>query len=356
MMPEYNAWGVNLQAAICELCDWRYLLPPGQLRQLCPHCFQTELTPLDEQAGGLNSHPPELIISFSVTAEAVNRQIQQFAGGIWFAPGDLTPQNLQARLRRVYLPMWLVDSQVQALWQAEAGFDYQVVSHRDSFDETGGGWRSEEITETRVRWEPRLGRLTRTYHNIPAPALEEHFALLQRLGRFDLEAGQPYRVELLQQAAVRLPNRTPTDAWPDAAPAFQAAAAEECRKAAAADHIREFRWSVEYPQPNWTLLLLPLFTTFYLDDERRPQPVLIHGQSGRISGPKRASMRRAQRMAMVIVAIAALIFILSLVVAGVSLIAPPLLVAAGVGIVVALIVGLLAIVPPVIAWQINRTR
>jgi hypothetical protein len=353
-------WGADLVAAICEQCDWRYLLPADSPLMNCPHCFQVTLTSLGlSEAGGTADswfdHPPEMVLPFSASPEIISRTIQQFGGKIWFAPGDLTPRNLQARLQRTYLPMWLVDSQVEAEWQAEAGFDYQAVSHRDTFDENRRGWYSEQITETRIRWEARVGHLKRHFHNIPAPALEEHFELSRKLGHFDLEAGQTYASQALGQALVRLPNRSPADAWPDTVPAFQAAAGEECRLACDADHMRDFRWAARYEQQNWTLLLLPLYTTYYLDDDNQPQTILIHGQTGRLSGRRRASMKRAQRAALTIVAVAAVIFVLSLIVAAISFFVPPLIIVATLGIILALAVGMLAIAPVVIAWQTNRS-
>lgn len=352
------AWGIKLQVSICQACDWRYLLPVETPMPLCPHCFSTQLTLLEgEHIGDLSyDYPPELILPFTASTDTLNQGIQQFAGDIWFAPGDLTPNNLKVRLQRVYLPMWLVDRRVQAKWQAEAGFNYEVVSHRDSFHEKKGGWHSEQITETRVRWEPRLGRLTRTYHNVAAPALEEHGDLMHRLGGYNLEAGQPYQPPQLEQSMVRLPNRSPVDAWPDAVPALQTAAAKECQQAAEADHIRDFRWSTAYQHQNWTLLLLPTYMSYYLDDQHQPQPVLIHGQTGQISGPRRASMKRAQRTALVIVAMAAIIFIISLLAAIAAVFAPPLFIIAGLGLAAAIIVGLLAIAPIIMAWQFNRTN
>jgi hypothetical protein len=353
-----STWGIKLQPAICEACDWRYLLPPQRPAQQCPHCLKAELVPLeDEHIGDLSfDYPPELLLPFTASTETLNQSIQQFAGGIWFAPGDLNPQNLKARLQRVYLPVWLVDRRVQATWQAETGFNYDVVSHRDSFDEKKGGWNSKQITETRIRWEPRLGRLNRTYHNIPAPALEEHLELVRRLGQYNLKAGQPYQADSINQALIRLPNRSPTDAWPDAIPALQTSAIEECQQAAQADHIRDFRWAPDYQDQNWTLMLLPAYMSYYLDDQRTPQPVLIHGQTGLFSGPRRASMKRAQRAAIIIAIIATVIFTLSVLVAGASFFVPPLFIVAGLGLVVAIIIGMLAIAPVIIAWQFNRTN
>ncbi len=323
----------------------------------CPHCLKADLVALGGQDDNITyEFLPELLLPFTVATESLNQNIQHFAGDIWFAPGDLNPKNLRTRLQRIYLPMWLVDRQVQATWQAETGFNYDAISHRDSFDDKRGGWHSEQLTETRIRWEPRVGRLSRTYDNIPAPALEEHFALMRQLGQYALNAHQPYQSQAIDRSLVRLPDRSPTDAWPDAVPALQTAAAHECQHAAGADHIREFRWAPDYQDQNWTLLLLPMYASYYLDDDQNPQTVLIHGQTGKLSGPRRASMKRAQRMAVVIIAIAAIIFTLSILVAIASFFFPPLFFLAGLGVVVAIIVGLLAIAPIVIAWQFNRTN
>jgi hypothetical protein len=175
------------------------------------------------------------------------------------------------------------------------------------------------------------------------------------LGQYELGQAQPYRVGAVANSFVRLPNRPPADAWPEAIPPIRAAAAEECRQACRADHLREFRWSAGYANQNWTLLLLPMYATYYLDDDDHYQPVLIHGQSGRLTAPRRASMRRARQVAFIILAVAGALFLLSLVAGAVGLVVPPLLLLGGIGLVIALGVGLLAITPIVIAWQFNRT-
>lgn len=341
-----DAWGATLVAAVCEHCDWSYLVPEGSLPQRCPHCFEKDLTPFAGQDEELPyTQPPELLLPFTQQPDHLVEKIDQFGRGIPFAPADLTPQNLKSRLRRVYLPLWLVDAKVKATWQAEVGFNYEVVSHQDRFDENARGWTSRQVTEGRVRWEPRLGKLERSYENISAPALEEHAQLRKTLGSYSIQASKPYQAHDLSSAFVRLPNRTPQDAWSDAAPALQAAAGEECRKAAGADHIRQFAWKAEFANQNWTQLLLPLYTTYYLDDEQHPQAVLVHGQTGQMHGSRRASLKRGQRTSLVLLLVALVLFLISLLFTAFSLAMPVLTPLGIIGIVVALFVGLSAIVP-----------
>ncbi len=352
--PNFDeTWGAPLHGLACERCNWSYLAPEGSQPKRCPYCLRGALAPV-AQSENLLVYPPEMALPFTVQALTLRTRIEAFADKIPFAPKDLSAQNLRARLKGIYLPAWLVDAEMQALWQGEVGFNYEVVSHQDSFDDGAGGWRSREVKRTRQRWEPRVGRLARTYHNIPAPALDEEAALRQKVGDYKLEDAQAYQPTMLGKGLVRLPNRSPDDAWPDAIPNLHAAATEECRRAASADHARDFRWNANYANQNWTHLLLPLYVTYYLDDDNVPQRVLIHGQTGRVNGVRRASRKRANTAALWTLLAAVLIFFVGL---GLSLLAiafPPIGVVGGGGILLAFVVGLGAVIPPWIAWNFNR--
>lgn len=352
MSEPTGAWGLPLEGALCPHCDWRYFLPEGALPLRCPHCWRADLVPLAEPSQLPYNYPPELVVPFSLKVDAAAARIAAFAKGIPFAPEDLNPQTLRRRVQRLFVPQWLVDGDVTALWEAEAGFDYEVVSHQDRYAD-GSGWSTREVRETRVRWEPRVGRLARTYANVIAPALDAEAALKQRVGAYS-GAAQPYAPARIDGMLVRLPDRAPGAAWSDAAPAFHAVAAEECRQACEADHIRQFRWSPEYGALTWTLRLLPVYATYYLDDEGHPCPVLLNGQTGQISGLRRGSMQRAQRWSLIIVAVAAVLFVLSLIAGLIGIAVPPLLVLAGIGGLIALGVGLCALIPIVRVWQFNR--
>jgi hypothetical protein len=356
-----QAWGAHLTTLVCERCDWTYLAPPNTSPVTCPHCHQESLTPLtaagtEQTTPSPVQAPPELALPFSLTPDALENSIQSFAKTIPYSPDDLNPRQLRSRLQAVYLPMWLVDTEVQATWQAEAGFNYEVVSHQEKYEENRGGWSTRQINETKTRWEPRLGRLQRSYQNISAPALEEHTQLQKQLGPFDLNLARPYQPQAIQSAMVRLPDRIAQDAWSDAKPAFQAAALEECRQAAGAYYLRQFSWQAEFHQQNWTLLLLPVYTTFYLDDENKAQPLLLHGQSGKVSGLRRASLKRAQLTAVTLLLVAAVLFVLSLALGAASIFLPPALAFGVLGVVAALLVGMSALIPIATVWWFNRSQ
>jgi len=303
-------WQRLLQAAICGYCDWNYLLPPGEEMPVCPHCYRQKLTSLNEEDLEKSS-APELVVPFSVSTDTVEARLSEFSKRFHFSPKDLQAKSLVARMRRVYIPAWLVDSEVAAVWQAEAGFNYQVVSHQESF--AGNSWQTKEVEETKVRWEARAGQLQRRYNNVRAPALEEIGDVRAKLGFFESDGAQVYRQEMLENALVRLPNRDRLDAWPDTQPTFMELAAGECREAAGADHIRQYKWQAQFANQHWSLLLLPVYSSWYYDDEQQPQPVLLNGRTGQISGAMRASMKQAKRATTIIAIAAGLLFLLTLV-------------------------------------------
>ena len=340
-----SGWGARRIPLICNRCDWRYLVQADAVPTACPHCSSPEVEAL---APGMAQFPymapPELIVPFAAGAAAVTHRVAVFAQEIPFPPEELSPEALVGRLQRLFVPMWLVDADAESLWQAEVGFDYEVVSHRERYAD-GGGWQTQEVRENRVRWEPRVGRLARHYDNIAAPALTSYQTLTRVLGGYDLRAAVHHDSAALAGAPVRVPDRAPDAAWPDAQVGVRLRAQDECREAADADHVRDFRWSPSYSGSNWTLLLLPIYATHYRDDEGVAQRILLNGQTGQLYGVKRGSAARAQRRALTIGVVALVIFALSLVVALLGLLLPPLVIVGILGAVLALLIGAGALIP-----------
>jgi hypothetical protein len=101
-------------------------------------------------------------------------------------------------------------------------------------------------------------------------------------------------------------------------------------------------------------MLVPIFRSFYLDDENQPCSILINGKTGQISGDKRASMKRAQRITIWTLIAAFLLLISSLIGFGISIVIPAgLLLAAGL-LILAIVTTFLAFLPPLIVWRINH--
>ena len=302
-----NLWGLAYQPVGCQACGQAFLAPTAWEGKLCPHCLEGQLAP---QPARLRSEPPELLLPFQREPESLRPVFENFTRGVWLPPDDFTPVDLQQRLIPLFWPIWLVDGKVSGSWQAEVGFDYQVKSSQETY--ASGGWRSREVIETRIRWEPRLGGLTRSYNNLTAPAVNDQDRLQAQIGLSPFEQAVPYSAEILRGAALRVPDQSPDEAWPQAQAAFERTAATECQQAAGGQHVRGFKLQPAYDEINWTQLLVPMYVTYYTDDHGKRVPVVINGATGQVGGRRLASPRKGRRWAGVCLLLALALFVLAL--------------------------------------------
>lgn len=350
-------WGMPLMAVHCTACGEAHLVlqalvpqeQEGKAQSRCPFCLQKTATP---QPTLLREEPPEQVLPYQVSEQRLAGTLERWSKGIWFRPTDLKADVLVKRAQRYLVPLWLVDGRIEAAWRADVGFDYQVVSYQDRYRD-GAGWSSQEVKETRIRWEPRVGRLDRTYENVAAPALDDHRQLMSQLGDFDLGQRDDYTPQAASDAVVRIPTLDPQAAWPGAEAAFVRTAQAECQQASSADHIRDFTLQATYSDPNWTLLLLPAFVTWYEEGEQT-WPVLVNGQSGRVSGTKRASARKANVTSLVLGAIALVLFLLGGALSLLGAILPPVIAVGGVILLLGVLLAVAAPIPAISVWVFNR--
>ena len=156
----FDLWGKPLLAYGCPACGQAYLAEGSLPETLCPNCARAALIP---QNAAFRKEPPEMQISFKKSVSGLKNSFEGFVKKVLIRPEDFTEENLSKRARPVFWPMWMVDCQVKAKWQAEVGFDYQVKSSQEYYQNSQ--WRTREVKEDRIRWEPRVGLINRHYDN-----------------------------------------------------------------------------------------------------------------------------------------------------------------------------------------------
>jgi hypothetical protein len=344
-----SVWGAALQPAGCPACRQVYLVEAVRLGQVCPNCARGKLL---AQPALLRPEAPELLAPFRQPLSSLRPGLEKFVSEVWLRSDDFDTEKLLQRAVPVYWPMWLVDSDVVGSWQAEAGFDYQVKSSQETYGSRG--WTTREVVEPRIRWEPRAGQIRRHYDNVAAPALSEQARLLKRTGTYRLDQAQAYQPEQVKGALLRVPDLPPESAWPLAQVQLDEAASAECQQAAGAQHLRNFSLRADYETLHWTQLLLPLYVTWYTDDQGQPHLLYLNGQSGVIGGTRLASQRKGWQWAGGLLAAATAALLVALVLAGIGLLFPPSLFLGVLLGIVALIVACAAVIPAAWPWQWNR--
>ena len=88
----------------------------------------------------------------------------------------------------------------------------------------------------------------------------------------------------------------------------------ECKGASEADHVRNWKMRARYYDLNWTQMLIPAYVTYYREGDG-VYPVWINGQSGHVYGIKVLSQRKATKASLVLGGLAALGFLLGVILA-----------------------------------------
>ncbi len=342
-------WNTDRQPVGCSHCHRTFLALKVHINTICPLCA---IGHLDPQTLRLRPSEPERLLTFAKKLENLQSIYAAFVSGVWIKPVDFTIENLLQRTKAVFWPLWLVDSDVKGHWQIEAGFDYKVESSKEFYQD--GRWRSRVIVENRINWAPRLGKLETHVDNISVPALEEHKNRQQMTGNYNLHRAGDFQSGILKTAIVETPDLPPEDAWLLAKPKIDQQLSQVCAKASGAQHSRNFAVKADYYNLNWTQFLLPMYVTYYKDDDGQPQVLIVNGETGMIRGPQLASQKRGLQIAAVIGGIAGAMLLLALIGFLLLTIFPPASIIAAILAIFGFGTGLGALIPAIQPAQWNR--
>ena len=101
-------------------------------------------------------------------------------------------------------------------------------------------------------------------------------------------------------------------------------------------------------------MLVPIFASYYRDDDDQVRMVYAHGQTGELAGEQRASLKKARRYSTIIGIGATFLFMLSIILAAIGFFESAVLPWAGMGFMAAVGLGITAVLPILIAYSINN--
>jgi len=343
--------GTALQPAGCEACGQAHLVPERLLGAPCLACGQGPMTP---QPARVRTAPPELVGTSELSDQELVNKLTAYAGKVRFRCKGLAPAEVARRATKVWWPMWLVDARFEGRWQGQVGFDYEVQSSRGVF--RGEQLTTEEVMETRIRWEDRLGTAARAYDNAAGRALDDHDALARRLGGVQISRSRAYDPATVADAAIRLPDQDTEEAWPDAEGVLVSMLADECRTAVDAAHVQGVTVDGTWHDKNWTWLLLPMIVSHYKDDKGRRHLLWVNGQTGHASGRRMASVKKGMLWAGIVLTVSLVIGLAGVVLGLVGLAILPLLILAIPAICLAFLIAPFALWPAIAPWWWNRKQ
>ena len=139
----------------------------------CPFCGSTDLSE-DDSRGIL---APDVVLPFVISREDAQRRLVDWLGSGFWHPGDLKTAAVVTELRKVFVPFWVVATEVSTHWTADT-------------DRTPPG--------ARASWYPISGYSRYRYENVWIPACAGlPTELVHQVLPFDTSTGvPPDKVEL----------------------------------------------------------------------------------------------------------------------------------------------------------------
>lgn len=304
------SWLPGSMMEACPVCKRVFLVPSVRSKQSCPICYQSELEP---QPSLVRKEVPEMVAPIEIDQQNLGERLTAFLDGVPYKTDDLAVENLLKRIQVVWWPQWLVDADLEGEWSGTVGFDYQVRTAKERYGDQG--WNSQSVLRTEIRYEPRMGLLKRHYDNILVPALPTDKARIQQLGAYDYNRSKNFKIGMLEQASVQMPGIEPQELQEAAENTLRHYAEKEILQAAGAQHRREINYRGAYKNLNWTQFLLPIYSSYYVDEKGLRHPVVMNAQTGRLYGRRLASIKKARNWTIGLAALPVLVFLISLLVA-----------------------------------------
>lgn len=273
----------------CKQCKNIFSFSSSEEFSICPICGFQNAKIMETR---LETPQIEFISNDQLSGAELRNIFTNFIKPVHFRTLGLNTVELAGNVRKFYQPFWLVDATARGNWTSTFGFNYQVESSREIYD--NNQWVSKNIEETRIDWEHRTGTIERDYHNTLINSLTKQDWLTKVIGKYDFRNTSKLRENLMVDSLI-IPDITPSKGWQDAVPKFERLIQNDCQKASNAQHVKAFSSHIDYSSINWTLILASYYHSYYLDDTGESRSVWINPQTKNIVGERVSSQKKGNK-------------------------------------------------------------
>ncbi len=257
-------WVIGERLLHCNECGAERTLPARKLSHDCPFCGSTHVI-LQDALGSFEQ--PDGLVPFKISRQQAGESIKNVLGGMVQRIANLFDNNRvkRATLDGVYLPYWVFDA-VADITETRT---YKGTS-RDS-----GFVRQRSQTQT---------RFTDGLYDVLVPAVTSPpQPMLDRIGRFDLNAAQAYDPRLL----ARYPAELYSIDFDKASLEARSIVSREMRRKHEAkelgDERVEIRVFAAVQQMSFRLILMPVWVATLIEEDGDLRTALVNGQTGRVA-------------------------------------------------------------------------
>jgi DNA-directed RNA polymerase subunit RPC12/RpoP len=178
----------------CSSCGSIIEFQPPEVSGACPFCA----APIVAQPKAADAHlVPNAVLPFAIPRDRARGLVQNWLGGLWFAPSDLKKMAQQDSVTGMYLPFYTYDAHTVSHYRGQRGeyyYETQIVTRTNAQGER------EQVSERvrRTRWYPASGRVDVRFDDILIRATNSvQPDKLEKLEPWDLKQLKPYEPAFL---------------------------------------------------------------------------------------------------------------------------------------------------------------
>ena len=271
-----RGWGAQKQSVKCQSCHAISVFDPARQSQGCEFCGATALVPYEEVKA---SFSPESLLPMKISGVQARELIKKWYGSRWFAPNKLKKAALTDTVKGIYIPYWTFDAQVNADWEAEAGYHYYET---EEYTDSNGNRQTRRIQRT--RWEYASGHLDHFFDDELVPAsLGIQPNHLRAVEPFPIKELTPYDPAYLSGWVVERYQIDLVAAAQRSREQMEQKLQTMCGSAVPGDTYRNLQVRAAFGGQTFKHILAPLWMLQYRYGTKNFQ-VVMNGYTGKISG------------------------------------------------------------------------
>jgi DNA-directed RNA polymerase subunit RPC12/RpoP len=288
---EANAVMETVPSVSCTSCA-AHIEPPASTEAFpCPYCGSSIVVKVASE----KLIRPQSLLPFKVTRSQATEMFTKWLRTRWFAPNALKKfARLEGRLQGLYTPYWTFDAGTVSRYTGMRGDTYVV--------------RVGKRTQTRVRWRPAAGTVSRNFDDtlvVGSQSLPRDLA--EKLEPWDTKSLVPYADEYLPGFLAERYQIDLRGAWTRAVERMDEVIRQDVNRDIGGDRQRIITLSTHHSGITYKHVLLPMWICSYRFRDKIFR-FLVNARTGEVQGQRPWSAIKIALAAIAAAIIAAVIY------------------------------------------------
>lgn len=270
------------------------------------HCIYCSMPLITEDVYKEEWIVPGAVLPFQIDQKKAHEVFKKWVKGLWFAPNKLKKATLDPQnTKGLYSPYWTFDAQLFANYSGQRGEYYYVTKT------VGSGKNRRTVTERRTRWYPESGTIKGFVDDTLSKASKQKMGVIpKKIALWNLNLLQPFDSSYLSGFVTEKYTIPLKSGHLEAQKEAYEIATRWAKRDIGGDTQRVSSIDMKLSEETFKHILLPVYISAYSFKEKQYN-FFVNGQTGKLAGQRPYSFWKIFFFVLFILAIIALLFLLT---------------------------------------------